>query len=112
MDYKQCCIECGFHFFDEDECPACRSYQIQMEYDREWQAELSAISVVCGFEVTEKLFDDLWYSHSKRFRIITMQVAPEIHDWYTSIDNEVKGLLYEETEQPGQLELFQPELPF
>jgi hypothetical protein len=32
-DYKQCCIECGFHFFDEDECPNCDAIRIVEELE-------------------------------------------------------------------------------
>lgn len=110
MDYKQCCTECQFHFFKEDECPACEAYEIALECEQEWKAELSAISVVCGFEISEKLFDKLWYNDLyKWIKIVAMQVAPEIHDWYTSIDNKMDGFLYE---PPQQIELFEPELPF
>ena len=106
MDYRQCCIDCGFHFFEENECPNCLAERISNECQSEWDRQLRLLERFTCIK-SNKDFWQLW--DFNWFRTICQQVSPEIYDWYLSL--EIEQNVPEHF--PGeQFELSFNELPF
>lgn len=113
MEPKQCCVECRFHFFDEEKCPNCEAERFVKEYQEEWDRQLRLLELGTGIACNDD-FWALWYHDriqmKNRFRAICQKVAPEIYDWYSGLDLEMNSEQY--MVQEPQLDLFEAELPF
>lgn len=111
-EYKQCCLTCGFHYFNEDECPNCWAERVTKEYQAEWDRQLKLLSMITGIQ-NNRDFWMLWNAENSTFktwfRNTCQQVAPDIYDWYQSIENE---RMHEQFMEPQQLGLFEEQLPF
>ena len=88
MDYMQCCIDCGFHFFEEDKCPNCSAERIAEECESEWNRQLRLLERFTCIRSN----DDFWLLWDFNwFRTICQQVCPEIYNFYLSLEIEQSG---------------------